>query len=122
MLSRRTFKTMLIILIALTLSGFTYAFAAANTFPASTKAGSGAVTISGYDVTGIQYTLNASNPANIDSVSFTLDAAASTVKASVVAPASYVDCSNGGSGNTWTCNLTSTSVLSATSLSVIAAQ
>ena len=56
--------------IAVALSGY----AAANVVPAS-KAGDGNNTISGYTVSAVHYNLNASNPANIDSVTFTLNSA-----------------------------------------------
>lgn len=45
------------------------AFAASNTVPA-TVAGSGSSAVSGYTVSGMVYNLNASNPQNIDSVTF----------------------------------------------------
>ena len=82
------------------------ALVASNTVP-STAAGSGAGTISGYTVSAIQYNLNSTNPANIDSVQFTLSAAAGTVKAKLVSGGTtYYDCTNGGSGNNWTCATT----------------
>ncbi len=46
------------------------AFTAANTVP-STVAGAGSGGVSGYTVSGVVYNLNASNPQNIDSVTFT---------------------------------------------------
>lgn len=46
------------------------AFTAANTVPA-TVAGSGSGGVSGYTVSGVVYNLNASNPQNIDSITFT---------------------------------------------------
>lgn len=46
------------------------AFTASNTVP-STVAGSGSGSVSGYTVSGMVYNLNASNPQNIDSVTFT---------------------------------------------------
>jgi len=51
-----------------------YGFAAANTVPTS-KAGDGAGVVSGYTVSSIHYNLNATNPRNIDSVTFNLDTA-----------------------------------------------
>src|SRR5207249_9866961 len=60
-------------LVAVTASGF----AAANTVP-TTKGGDGAGTISGYTVSNIKYNLNASDPRNIDSVTFDVDAAPPT--------------------------------------------
>lgn len=49
----------------------TYGFAAANTVPAS-NAGDGQTAISGYTVTNVHYTLDATTPSNVTSVSFTL--------------------------------------------------
>ncbi|MCA9851217.1 MAG: hypothetical protein KC461_11315 [Dehalococcoidia bacterium] len=48
------------------------AFTAANTVP-GTVAGSGTNTISGYTITDVAYTLNASNPQNMDAVVITYD-------------------------------------------------
>jgi hypothetical protein len=49
-----------------------YGFAAANTV-AVTAAGDGSNTISGYDVTGVTYTLSTPDPTNITKVSFRMD-------------------------------------------------
>jgi len=120
MYSKRVTKSLLIIIVALLLSGFTYAFAAGNTMP-NTMAGDGAEVISGYEVSNVVYNLNATNPANIDSVSFQLDAAASTVKARVDDTASFSDCTY--SAPTWTCTLPAgTTVVSATNLRVISVE
>ena len=97
----------------------TFAFTASNTVPGS-KAGKGEGAISGYVVSSVAYTLSSSNPATIDSVAFTLDAAATTVKAKVVASAGYTDCTVAGGVNV-TCNFSpDPTVLSADELSVIA--
>lgn len=53
-------------IMAVTVSGF----AAANTVPTS-KAGDGTGAISGYTIANVKYTLNGTNPGDIDSVSFT---------------------------------------------------
>ena len=45
------------------------AFTASNTVP-STVAGSGSGSVSGYTVSSVVYNLNASNPQNIDSITF----------------------------------------------------
>ena len=97
-----------------------YAFTAANTVP-DTKAGDGNGTISGYTVSNVAYQLEAANPANLESVSFTLDDTAGTVKAKVVASSTtYTDCTNMG-GNDWSCDFgTNPTVLSADQLRVIA--
>ena len=72
-----------ILVVAAALATGAYAFTATNTVPDS-NAGSGSGTISGYTVSAIAYQLNATTPSNIDSVTFTLNAAATTAKAKVV--------------------------------------
>ncbi len=78
------------------------AFAAANTVPAS-KAGDGAGAISGYAASNVKHNVNASNPGNIDSVTFDVDSApagGSTMKIKLVA-----------SGSTWyTCTNVTTAI------------
>jgi len=120
--SRRRRRTAVIIAVAAALAFAAYAFTAANTVPSS-QAGDGSGTISGYTVSNIAYTLDSTNAANIESVAFTLDAAATTVKAKVVAASStYTDCSNTG-GNNWSCDIEpDPSVLAADELRVIAVQ
>src|SRR5581483_2534340 len=91
----RAIKVFLIALIAFVFATVATAFAASNTIPSAGAAGDGANTIGGYTVTNVQYNLNASNPANIDSVSFTLSASATTVKIKLVAAGStYYSCTN----------------------------
>jgi hypothetical protein len=51
-------------------SAVAYGFAAANTVPTS-NAGDGSNAVSGYTITSVHYVLNAANPANIDTVTFT---------------------------------------------------
>ena len=64
-----------ILVVAAALATGAYAFTATNTVPAS-SAGSGSGTISGYTVSNVAYQLNATTPSDIDSVTFTLSAAA----------------------------------------------
>ena len=112
-------RTVLVVAFAAALALATFAFTASNTVPAS-KAGKGEGAISGYAVSSVAYTLSSSSPANIDSVAFTLNAAATTVKAKVVASAGYTDCTVAGGVNV-TCNFSpDPTVLSADELSVIA--
>jgi hypothetical protein len=111
-------------MLILILAAASYAFAAANVVP-ETGAGDGSGTISGYTVSNIHYNLNATNPANIDSVEFTL---APTPGAG--APASVQVQLNGGgtwfscslAAGTWTCNLSGVTALNATNLRVVAAE
>ena len=115
-------RTILIVVFAATLALATYAFTASNVVP-GTKAGNGEGTISGYTVSGVAYTLSASNPANVDSVAFTLSAAATTVKAKLVQGSpTYTSCAVSGGVNV-TCDFSpDVSVVSADELSVVAAQ
>jgi hypothetical protein len=99
-----------------------YAYAAANTVPAST-AGSGSGAISGYTVSNIAYTLNAVTPTNLDQVAFTIaPTAASTVKVQLAPAGSWYTCAN--AAGSVTCNTTApqATALAATQLTVVAVQ
>ena len=97
-----------------------YAFTATNTVP-NTNAGSGSGTISGYTVSGVAYTLIATTPTDIDSMTFTLNTSAATVKAKVVSGSStYTNCSVSGGVNV-TCDFSpDIAITTADQLSVIA--
>jgi hypothetical protein len=99
-----------------------YAFTNNNVVPGS-YAGDGSQTISGYTVSNIAYSLNNATPTNLDAVSFTLDAAAGTVKIKVVGGGSWYSCSNTG-GNNWSCDTTSpqATVQAANNLEALAVQ
>ena len=102
----RNLKVLSVILVVIVLAASAYAFAAANTVPA-TKAGSGSGAISGYTVSNVIYNLNTSDPSLLDSVDLTLDAAAVNVQIKLVnAGSTWYDCSV-VSGNDWTCDTTS---------------
>ncbi|HXG76862.1 MAG TPA: hypothetical protein VNJ53_09860 [Gaiellaceae bacterium] len=120
MLVRNPRRTLFAATVALALALATYAFTASNVVPAS-KAGKGEGAISGFVVSAVTYTLSASNPANIDSVSFTLDSTATTVKAKLVQSSStYTDCTITG-GTLATCDFApDVSVVAADELSVVA--
>ncbi|HZR96999.1 MAG TPA: hypothetical protein VFA56_14985 [Gaiellaceae bacterium] len=98
-----------------------YAFTASNTVP-NTTAGSGSGTISGYTVSSVSYTLNASNPQNVDAVSFTIAPTTGTVKAQLVSGGSWYSCTN--SAGSVTCATTSPQATAAAvnQLTVVAAQ
>lgn len=98
-----------------------YAFTATNTVPAST-AGSGNGTISGYTVSAIAYQLNATTPTDVDSVTFTLSANATSAKAKIVSGSTtYTACTIAGGVNV-TCNFSpDIAITTADQLAVIAA-
>jgi hypothetical protein len=112
-------------------AGSAYAFTAANTVPSST-AGAGASTVSGYTVTGLHYALDATTPANIDSLTFTVSPvipSSGTGKVIVSAalstggPTNY-NCTTDTTGATVTCATTSPQLTAAllTGVTVVAAQ
>ncbi len=101
----------------------TYAFTAANTVPAS-KAGDGTGTVTGYTVSAIHYTLNAANPANVDSVTFTLDStpvAGSTLRVQLAAAGSWYTCTNAATAVSCTTTAPQATVVGVTALRVVVA-
>jgi hypothetical protein len=121
-LFQRRRRTVVVALLALGLGAGAFAYAASNTVPGS-NAGSGSGTISGYTVSGVAYTLNATTPTNLDQVAFTIaPTAATTVKAQLAAGGSWYSCAN--AAGSVTCNTTSpqATVAAATQLTVAATQ
>jgi hypothetical protein len=113
------------LVLTLILAASAYAFAASNVVPES-GAGDGNEVISGYTVTAITYTLNSSNPANIDSVKFNIEPTASaqpptTVKVQLVTSGTWFSCSVVVSPQ-WSCAVTGVTALAANNLRVVAAQ
>ena len=110
---RRVVKTTgaAIVVLLLTLIG-SAAVTASNTVPDS-QAGDGAGQITGYEVTNVSYTLNATNPQNIDGVTFDLDstpAAGSDIQVRLDSIA----------GDWYTCTFAGTAVTCDTTTSTIA--
>lgn len=116
----RSSKMFLVVLVVLVFATAAFAFAAGNNMPASTYAGEGSSVTSGYTVSTPVYNLNATTPSNIDSVTFTLNAAASTVKVRLVTTGSYFNCTN--VGLSWTCNTAGVTVNAADEFRVVATQ
>ena len=113
------------------IAGGAYAFTASNTVPNST-AGAGSGTVSGYTVSNLHYGLNATSPANIDTLTFTVSPvipSTSTGKVIVSAllstggPNNYT-CTTNTAGDTVTCATTSPQLTAdkLTSVTVVAAQ
>ncbi len=119
MVRSRTRRLLAVAIIA-ALAVAAFGFAASNTVPGS-RAGDGSGAVSGYTVSNIDYNLAAANPANIDSVAFTLDAPAEDVYVSVDNGTTWTACSNTG-GNNWSCNFSpDVAVLPVASLRIVAA-
>ena len=110
------------VLVAGLIGSASYAMTASNTFASATnKAGSGNQTISGFAVSAVSYTLDATNPEAYSAVNFTLDGTAGDVRAKVTAAGTtYATCTAGAS-NSWTCPITD-DVADADQLTVIAVQ
>lgn len=107
------------------MSAFGFAMTASNTVPAG-KAGDGAGLITGYTVTGVDYTLDSANPQEFDSVSFTLNsapAATSTVKVRLVSGGTtwYPCAMSGTPAVIATCDISGATVAAANELTVVAA-
>lgn len=84
---------LVLVLVVLAATG-AYVFTASNTVPA-TSAGSGSGVISGYTISSVAYNLNASNPNNIDTTTFTIaPTSAGTVKIQLVSGGTWYDCTN----------------------------
>jgi hypothetical protein len=122
---RRSTRLVVVLALALLAAVAVYGVAASNTVP-NGQVGSGAGTISGYAVSDVTYTLNASTPSALDGVHLTLDDAASTVKVKLVSAGSTwytcaLDTSTTGEPNDWECDTTGATVASADELTVVAA-
>ena len=117
---------------AMAVAGGAYAFTASNTVPAS-SAGAGSGTVSGFTVTNLHYSLNATTPINIDSLTFTVSPVIPNTGSGKVivqailttgGPNTYT-CTTDVSGATVTCPTTTPTQLTADKLSsvtVVAAQ
>ena len=132
-MSRHGMKTRVVIaaVAAMAITGGAYAFTAANTVPAST-AGAGSAVVSGYTVTNLHYALDATTPANIDSLTFTVSPVIPSASAGKViisatlstgGPTNYT-CSTDTTGANVTCATTSPQLTAAllTGVTVVAAQ
>ena len=121
-------KIIAIVLAILTISVVAYGFAAANVVPES-GAGDGSGTVSGYTISNIDYTLLASDPTKVESVSFDVVAtegasAPDDVRVTVDAGTTWITCT-GPTTNNWACAFgtgTEPSVSAITSLQVVAVE
>lgn len=116
----RNLKVLFVVIAVIILSVAAYAFAAANTVPA-TKAGDGTGAVSGYTVTSVVYTLNGTDPTTLDEVSFDLGAAATQVKAQLVSSSGTWYTCTLDTGTVWQCDTTGLTVSTINQLRVVAA-
>ena len=98
-----------------------FGFAAANTGPGATNAGSSSDAISGFTITNVHY--QNSGP-DLTNVSFDLAPAATSVNAKVTASGSYATCSLSAitGGSHASCGISGVTVLAADQLSIVAVQ
>jgi hypothetical protein len=131
MFHSRSSKIVAAVVVALAIGGGAYAFTASNTVPAS-NAGAGSGAVSGYTVTNLHYALDATTPANIDSLTFTISPTVPNTGSGKVVisaalstggPTNYT-CSTDTTGATVTCATTSPQLTAAllTGVTVVAAQ
>ncbi len=113
-------RTFAMIILVLILSAAVYGFAAANTVPATTYAGYGSGTISGYTITNVSYRLDSSNPVNIDQASFSISpTTATSVYVALVNGGTWYSCAN--AAGSVTCAVT-VAALAADMLQISAAE
>jgi hypothetical protein len=131
-MQKRGLKIGLAVVASLAIAGGAYAFTASNTVSTS-NVGAGAGTVSGYTVTNLHYGLNATTPANIDSLTFVIAPAIPSTGAGKViiqaalstgGPTTYSGCTTDTGGTNVTCATTSPQLSAAllTGVTVIAAQ
>ena len=124
-LFQKRYRILILVVLILILGTASYGFAATNTVADAGKAGEGSNTVSGYTVTNVSYTLNSTDPNQLDAVDFTLDSAASSVYAGIddLSTIEWRSCTN-PSGNNFTCDLSTVtiSVTNAEALHVAAGQ
>jgi len=111
-------RTLLAVLLVLILSVAVYGFAAANVVPGS-SAGDGSGAISGYTVSNIHYALNATNPGNIQTVTFTIAPVAASDVRITMDGATWYTCTN--TAGAVSCSVTQ-AALTAVNLRVVAAE
>ncbi|HUF00689.1 MAG TPA: hypothetical protein VMN99_15650 [Anaerolineales bacterium] len=92
----RNFKVLLSVLVVTVIAGSAYAFAAANTVPAS-AGGYAATTVSGYTVTNIVYDLDSADPSIVDAITFDISptsgsSAAVLAKIQTAAAGAWTNC------------------------------
>jgi hypothetical protein len=126
MFNSRTFRTMIILIVALVFASTAFALAASNTMPTEVKAGDGSSNITGFTVSNVDYILQAGNPSYIKSVDLTF-APADPVAGDVAALIGTYQAScaiDGTDDHLWHCTFAddTADVLSAASLRVIAAE
>jgi hypothetical protein len=118
MFTRRAITIFTTLIVSLVFATAAFAFAATNTVP-DTTAGDGSGAISGYTVSNVTYALNATNPGNVDSVSFTIAPTTGVVRVQLNGSTWY-SCTN--TAGSVSCTTTGLTALAATSLRVVAAQ
>ena len=124
MFHSRTFRSIVILIVALVFASTVYAMAASNTLPADVKAGDGSSAISGFEVTDVSYNLDSGTPSNIASADLTFDSndpAPSTVIA--ILDSEQSTCNKDAVNDyLWNCPFTTVTAYDAATLRVIATE
>lgn len=113
-------RTLGALIVAGIVASSAYAFTQTNTVPA-TRAGDGNSAISGFTATSVVYTLNATNPQNLDQVAFTISpVTTTTVKTQLAAGGTWYSCTNTAGSVVCATTAPQATVAAATQLTVVA--
>jgi hypothetical protein len=118
---RRKRYLVLVLVLAVCVAAAMYGFTASNTVTAK-AAGDGSGSISGFAVSSVAYTLNASDPSKIDAVAFTISpATTSALKVKLeAAGSSWYSCTNSSGSVSCTTTSPQATVAAADELRVVA--
>jgi hypothetical protein len=119
MIVRRSIRTIVMLGVVVIVGAGTYAFTASNTVTAK-AAGSGSGAISGFTVSAVSYSLNATNPQNIDSVNFTISPATTSLVKASLDGTNWYSCTNTAGSVACASTAPQATVATASSLTVVA--
>lgn len=120
MFNSRTFRSIIILIVALVFASTAYALAANNTFTDSGKAGDGTSAITGFEITDVSYNLDATDPSYVASVDLVFDEAPGELVVTI--DGNTGTCSGAGTTRNCTFPANTVSALGAAELRVIAAE
>lgn len=120
MFHSRTFRSIVILIVALAFASTAYALAASNTFTDAGKAGDGTSAITGFTISAVSYNLDTVDPSYVASVDLTFDEAPEELVVTIDGTAGT--CSGAGITRNCTFPANTVSALGAAELRVIAAE
>ncbi|MEM7092562.1 MAG: hypothetical protein AAF567_06140 [Actinomycetota bacterium] len=97
------------------------ALTASNTVPTS-QAGDGSGTVTGFTITNVSYTLDTTDPSNLDSVDFDTDTAAGEVEVQLESSGDWYECTETGTSVSCDTSSPAMAVADITELRVVAVE